>query len=659
MSKVKNIILNKINTGNVIDQNSLYTKLLSYSYVTFDIFDTLLKRNVSDPTQVFDLIEKKVGKIYPEFKKIRIEAEKQAMLLSSEQEVTLHEIYKQYPNINDEQITFLINIELETEKRVLTRNPDIWPIYRRCLQEGKKVYLISDMYLSKVFIERVLQELDIIGYEQLYVSSESRKTKRKGDSFNVFLDENGIKAQDVIHIGDSIKSDYQIPKSLGIDAIHIPRNVKRSRYILQNKEKKIEIEYLNSFINNSVPIEKDEYFRFGYEKFGMFLWGYAKWLLKSVKERGIKKIYFFSRDGLIMKKAFDICNTDKGICTYYLEVSRRSLRVPILWMDISFASLLDMLSPSKLISLEMIFDGVGLNIDEYRTVIENYGLKKESVFDRKDILQNKALLKLYEKLIPDIKKNSQKEYEFLREYISQNYVGGKFAIVDIGWSGGMQRYLEQTLDKLNIKHEISGYYIGIASYYTRNIKSVPNLDLNGYLFDFFHNSEEKDKRSSFVGLFETLFLEQGGSVKNYVKDSDESIVANRYQYEYIQNGRPTDEYVKVQQIQNGALEFIKLASYDDQLNEFTFCADELFSGIKQTGTQPSKSDLNMFADFRFFDEGETQKLADPANIFYYIVHFSKFKKDFLQSRWKIGFMKKMIGIKLPYETIYNQLLNLK
>ena len=40
---------------------------------------------------------------------------------------------------------------------------------------------------------------------------------------------------------------------------------------------------------------------------------------------GIKKVYFFSRDGLIMKKAFDLLFQD--VDTYYLEVSRRSLRV--------------------------------------------------------------------------------------------------------------------------------------------------------------------------------------------------------------------------------------------------------------------------------------------------------------------------------------------
>ena len=56
--------------------------------------------------------------------------------------------------------------------------------------------------------------------------------------------------------------------------------------------------------------------------------------MKIFKEH-IDKVYFFSRDGYLMKQAFDLLykeNTD--IKTYYLEVSRRSLRVPILWKTI-------------------------------------------------------------------------------------------------------------------------------------------------------------------------------------------------------------------------------------------------------------------------------------------------------------------------------------
>lgn len=72
------------------------------------------------------------------------------------------------------------------------------------------------------------------------------------------------------------------------------------------------------------------------------------------------------------------------------------------------------------------------------------------------------------------------------------------------------------------------------------------LSLHGYLFDFYNNVNSVDKRSPFVGLYETLFLEQKGSVKNYIRDKNEWLVAERYDYEYQMNGELQEEYYIVE-----------------------------------------------------------------------------------------------------------------
>lgn len=652
-------ILKKVNSGK-ISKTQIINEIQSYPYIAFDIFDTILKRNVQEPTDVFRLMETEFDGKYPRFKDKRIDAEKKARKLAEKEEVTLYDIYMQYPGITKVQIDDLMQLEMKNEAAVLMLNQDIFEVYQECLRMGKQVFFISDIYFPQKFIINILQNLGVNGYKKIYISCEYGKTKRTGELFQLVLEEQRIQANELVHIGDSIRSDYKTPRSLGIKVIHIPRFVKRSSYKIQNSNDDIYINYLDAFLNNSTPASRNRYYTFGYERFGMFLWGYVKWLYASVKKDNIHKVYFLSRDGYIMKKAFDIINPDQDIQTYYLEVSRRSLRVPVLWMDPSFAILLDMLTPSKIISMLSIFDGIGLDINEYEDMISDYGFSKESVFDREEILKNQNLLNLYRKIIPDVIEVSKREYEILKKYISQNHLCGRFALVDIGWSGGMQRYLEQVLDKLQIEHQISGYYIGIAPYYKRNTDKIPTLDLNGYLFDFKRNLKDKDKRSCFVGLFETLFLEQRGSVKNYSESSiEKKIIANRYPYEYIQDGKPTEESLKVQEIQNGALDFIDHASQDECLNKFTFTADELFTGIRKTGVEPDKLDLDLFADFCFFDEGEMSKLAGPESLFYYILRPKKLKKDFYVSRWKIGFMKKLFKFPLKYEYIYNFLKNIE
>lgn len=637
--KILQQIRDKLNTASSIDVASIINQIEKYDIVSFDIFDTLLKRNVKKPTDVFEYIEKKNNKTG--FCEQRIAAEKRARRKKNGVEVTLSDIYAEMPYDFSSE-------ELEAEGELLIANDWILPVYKHALK-SKRVIITSDMYLPEEFICQILEREGLGGYEKLYLSSSVGKTKYSGELFELIIGELG-KENRLIHIGDSYRSDFEVPKKLGVDAVYIPTKIEKNTFKL--KEVGIEENIINSFLNNTSPIGKSKYYRFGYEKFGMFLWGYSKWLHKSVKDSDIKDVYFFSRDGLIMKKAFDALYND--VQTHYLEVSRRSLRVPILWMNYELPHVINMISPSKLVSLTSIFDGVGLDINNYRFLIEKYDFTAETTFDRKELLENKNLNSLYSELGSDIETVSKKEYELLVKYIEQNHLSGKFAIVDIGWSGGMQRYLIETLNKLGIDASIKGYYIGVADYYKRNIEVVPYLDLNGYLFDFLHDKNAKDKRSAFVGLFETLFLEQGGSVKNY-RVENENVTANRLPYEYLENGKPTFEYRNVMDIQRGALDFITRFGNMD----LNVSADTLYEGLSETGLKPKKADIDMFADFRFFDEGETLYLAKPKSVFYYIFHAGNLKRDFLSSRWKIGFMKRLFKISLPYEEMYRAMLKYK
>lgn len=632
-------IIEKADVKHPVDADKILKEIKNYDIVSFDIFDTLLKRNVKEPTDVFSYMEKKYQ--INGFREKRIEAEKAARKKKNGLEISLEDIYAEFgADYSDE--------EMETESELLIANAEVYPIFRKCI-ESKTVIIVSDMYLPENFIKEILKREQIVGYKKLYLSSVIGKTKSSGNLFEYVRNDVGLNKK-IIHIGDSSKSDYIMARKSGIEAIHIPTHIVKQGFTL--KENGIEEDIINSFLNNTRPTSENQYYRFGYEKFGMFLWGYSKWLHESVTKAGIKKIYFFSRDGLIMKKAFDLLFQD--VETYYLEVSRRSLRVPILWMNYDLEHVLNMISPSKLIPLAIIFDGVGLDINNYAELIEEYGFNLKTSFDRKQILKDQKLSAMYARLGADIEKVSKAEYELLVGYIKQNNLSGKFAIVDIGWSGGMQRYLSETLDMLKIDHSIKGYYIGVADYYKRNIEVVPDLDLNGYLFDFSHDDHAIDKRSAFVGLFETLFLEQGGSVKNYWNDNG-VIKANRLPYEYLENGKPTHEYQCVKEIQRGALDFIKKFGN----KEIALSANILFEGLKQTGLEPKMKDIEMFADFRFFDEGETQYLAKPKSMIYYLTHVRELKNDFLLSRWKIGFMKRLFKLKLPYENLYKAMLKYK
>lgn len=637
--KFVNRIKSKLNYKGKYDTDYIISEIDKYDVISFDIFDTLLKRNVSKPTDVFKYMETKYSKVG--FAQTRINAEKKARNQNETGEITLEEIYKEMPYDYSSQ-------EMISESELLVGNSAMIKVFRYALDRKKKVIITSDMYLPESFIRSILKREGIDGFDRLFISSTLNKTKHSGKLFDILNKEyDNLK---ILHIGDSYYSDYIMPKKKGIFSIHIPTYVDKGTYKLNGSS--IEKNILNTFLNNTLPDKCSDYYRFGYEKFGMFLWGYSKWLYDSIKQENIEDIYFFSRDGLIMKDAFDILYSD--VNTHYLEVSRRSLRVPILWMNYELSHVLDMISPSKLVSLRSIFDGVGLNIEDYKNLIGKYGFNLETTFDRTSIMKNNDLKRMYLQLSEDIENNSKTEYENLIRYLKQENVSGKIAIVDIGWSGGMQRYLIETLNKLKIESVIKGYYVGVADYYVRNVKVIPSLDLNGYLFDFSHDKNAVDFRSAFVGLFESFFLEQDGSVEKYECVND-IMIAKRLPYEYIVDEKYIKEYYDVKEIQQGALDFIaKFGRKDISLD-----SKLLFQGIYLTGVNPSKMDLALFAKFRFFDEGETSLLAMPNSYSYYIRNLSKLKIDFLKSRWKIGFMKNFLKMKLPYEKMYKLMAKFK
>ena len=628
--------------------------ILKHDCVSFDIFDTVVKRYVSLPTDVFDIVELRYNSLHGTsnekirgFKELRINAELKARKKIIE-EVSIDEIYNFIefsPAINEE----LKNLELKTEYEVCIPNKSIVSLFNECLKNGKKVIITSDMYLPEDIIKDILSHCGITGYEKLYLSSSIKRTKRTGALFRYILDKENLKPCQLVHIGDTLKSDFIRPKIMGI----------HTTMITLTKSKVDNTSYL-SLLNNVIDYmcqTKEDYFKYlGYRCLGPLLWGYIHWLIKNFKKEDLNKIYFFARDGLIMKKAFDIVNKDERLKSYYLEVSRRSLRVPILWNDPSFINLLTMLSPSKRISLKSIFDGVGLNIIDHIALVRKYGYDLNSYFYRNTILEENRLMLLYNELQNEIILNSKKEFVLMCEYMKQMHVEGRFAVVDIGWSGGMQRFLQKSLGIIGIENEILGYYTGVADYYKRNMNDG-KLSLHGYLFDFYNNVNSVDKRSPFVGLYETLFLEQKGSVKNYIRDKNEWLVAERYDYEYQMNGELQEEYYIVEKIQSAALDFINDIEAIEFVKYIPFTPDVLFANLKAVGLSPSRKDLKMLAKFRFFDEGETFSLVSSKSFIYYVFNPRCLKNDLLSSKWKIGFLKCLLKIPFPYFKLYKILKN--
>lgn len=642
-------------------KNKIYK--MKYEYISFDIFDTLIRRLVYHPHQVFSLMQSyaKINSIYlpDDFKDIRVKAEQKA-----NKEKLYIDIYDIYDNIKefsseDERRTAL-ELELKAELDLCVPNKEMIDIYKKCVDSGKNVIITSDMYLPKKYIINILEKCDIKGYKKLYVSCDQKADKRNGNLFKKVLEDLQISAGSLIHIGDNKKSDFFRPKTLGIKSIHYCYKDNQI-YTLKNIDDDI---YQNQqmFINNMFDLKYKEKkdsvpFRLGYIGLGPLLFGFAKWLEKCLNEDGIEKVFFLSRDGKIMLNAYETINGT--IPHKYLYASRRALIVPIIWKHPEIKDVFKLFFTSKQDTVYSIIEKLGLSADKYQDVLQDYGLSFNDYIDWENI-ERSNFSKFYESIKEQVIENSKEQFNLLCIYLNKIGCKGNVAIVDIGWYGNMQRAIVETLKECGINANIHGYYIGIRP----DSKTVEenNLKVRGYLFEKGYG-KLLPYQKSINALFEFIFSATHGTVIGYKRNNNDineiEPILGEYEYDFnlkYKNDKDIkvcDEKMILIEVQKAAMLYIKDAINHCFYVSQAFSVSNVFKNLIEIGMHPIKCDLNFIGDIRVIGaDANYHYLAKPQKLSKYLKEPSKFKYDLSYTGWRVGFIKRLLRIPVPYAEIY-------
>ena len=211
--------------SNTIDWNSRFyeakNKILdcAIEVVSFDIFDTLIFRPFSEPTDLFYFVGEKLRIM--NFKELRKQMEKKARnqcyQIKGHYEVTLEDIWKQIEHEIGISKTKGMQVEIEKEQQFCYANPLMQEIYKEIKKRGKTIIIVSDMYLPKSVLQEILEGNGYGGYEKLYVSCEYEKSKWNGELYEVVKQEYSGK---IIHIGDNRQSDVVMARKKGIDTCY-------------------------------------------------------------------------------------------------------------------------------------------------------------------------------------------------------------------------------------------------------------------------------------------------------------------------------------------------------------------------------------------------------------------------------------------------------
>lgn len=405
--------------------------------------------------------------------------------------------------------------------------------------------------------------------------------------------------------------------------------------VLKKSDLQTKDEYKQPKALNSGACDVVQYASFGYTEFGPFLYAYVSWLNHEIMSAGIHKVYFFARDGYLMEKAFRVFLEQKhsDVDAKYVYFSRRSIRQAMLWRSTSYADSLKYMSVGRFISAGEILEYYGFSSDECFDISKQYGLILSEEYSVNGLEKNKKIHSIYLGIQEKIRLKSQQQDQLLQQYIKQIGMKDRCAIVDIGWHGRMQQYVELYFNNCNIPLECSGYYIGIK----------PVVALKGSAKGFLYDDEHPKLRKSvlcFFGGYEKLFQSCEGSTYGYreINGTVEPVLGT---YEYQER---TDIQSNIHAWQNGALRFV-----EEAIRRGTQVDDAMTRRLINVGKYPSCRHVAMFSFF-YSDDGKTHYFISQKALWRYrpkeLVHALS------NSQWKTGFMKSLFKLPLPYYLIF-------
>lgn len=441
-----------------------------------------------------------------DFSKIRIYCEqltRERIENEKCQEITLDQIYDTIAteySIEKNVLDKLKSKEMEYEVRFCTRRNTGYELYTLALAVGKKVIFTSDMYLSRETINKILEKNGYIDNEKLYLSSEIKLSKSRGDLFKYVLNDLKIESMQMLHIGDNYRPDVEIPRKLKINSMHLPKatdvaqNQEKvnlfSKMLMQNmpfwRDNAVAMNFVgirtmfsivankyfdNPFIafNKYSDFNADPYL-IGYYILGMYTFGISKWLLEETEGQGYTNMVFMARDGYlpmetykIMKKFYKNVPEEK-----YLYVSRKAL-VPITIMSkLDFYKLPECINVTKHTPREILKylkDCIKENCD-----IEEILKKNNIEIDKKlkDIMSFNIFIKVVIDNLYDEQKHMNNLLK-LRTYFDK-FFENKSATFDIGYSARPELFLSNLCQKpidtffLNINQDEAFKHANMANF---------------------------------------------------------------------------------------------------------------------------------------------------------------------------------------------------
>lgn len=476
----------------------------SYS---FDIFDTLISRRFGNDKGVLVALRERLKSakalelpdyFIDDFVTLRVRAQKVAHETSSHPEITLNEIYAalglDFPQIKDEHLQLLQEWEESIEIGSAYPIPQNVSKVMELLGSGHKVLLISDMYLSKAVVIKMLENADSrLCSIPLYLSSELKMRKADGVLFRHVCNDQKIHPSSLVHTGDNFNSDCVMAKRMGAgyDFYQDSFLSKVERSYFQEEQNL----FLQLFVGASKQARLEGHglkpsYRLGASFMGPMFYGFVHDLMKQAVNEGIKKLYFLARDGYLLKIIAEeiIARFHYNVEIRYLYTSRQA----------TYLASIFCVTPSH---FPWIFQEMD-NVITFDVVAKRLHFEPNILIDYLDADLNQSIVRhglgnrltqqLITRLQAEFLRNSNLKIKIESEAKAcrENAIGyfeqegllqdERIGFVDIGWKGTLQDAIFKILKSKKPDFKITSYYLAVTHFSAHT--SPENRKVPAYMF---------------------------------------------------------------------------------------------------------------------------------------------------------------------------------
>jgi len=579
--------------------------------VSFDIFDTLIFRLCHEPTEIFGKMFRKNKELFPDDfveedwinlrKTVELQIRHQKYEKYGNYEVELSEIYNHLPAIITQPIE-LMKLECEKEISSCYLNIDIYETIKDLFEHGKRILLISDMYLPKQIIIRILTNcgVDIKYFTDIYISCDYKESKRNKSLFRRIITEYDVQPGQVCHIGDNSESDIASAKQVGFDTYHynLISEAKIKYPYLELEKMAFHFSDVETYSLRVITAAKKDnfWYKTGAMIMGPMLSYFSMWISKIAEKEEIRVVRPMMREGDFLSKMIENASNYIG---YLLDikplyVSRFAL-YKVLFNEITIKEIEYMFSTNGMV-LEELFRI--FKIEDYIDEFKEY--KHKNIIELKCIDCGKCSVYdsvfnwlTSEEIIRLIRKRNNDSASNIIQYFNQmGMIDNKAITVDIGWRGSIQNAIDKLYRNESIHNRLKHIVCVAKPDVARNM--YPNTNIYGFIGKC--GGEYDITNQLMARLYEMFLMSEKGTTIDYAEDKGH-IVPITKKIDYSER-----QVESMKQLQEGIIDFqLKHMKYiyDMSIEEIKKKAIESLAICERLMRFPTKNEVSYLKDLEY------------------------------------------------------------